>query len=119
MYFKSDEAENAATAKIVERYAQAKAAKVRIESELRTLGEKLEGFGKALARPAEFVFLVTEYDVTVGSTSGSQRRPIARIEHSDADWQRILDLISAYEKARNDKCQGAAELRAMGVETTD
>jgi hypothetical protein len=121
-YFVSDEAENAATQKVIARFKSAKEAKARLEGEMSDLSEKLLVFAKALARPGDYRFLLGRTDLTVGQPiqeGAAPRRPVVRLESSDLDWQRIGETISSYEKARDDKRESAAQLRNMGLDIAE
>lgn len=58
-YFVSDEAENAATAKVIARFKEAKEAKARLEGEMTALSEKLAAFARVLAHPSDYPFRVS------------------------------------------------------------
>ncbi len=119
----SDEAENAATQKVVEQFRTSKEAKARLEGEMSALGEKLSAFAKALARPGEYLFRVDGGGVTVGQPIEEGRtplrRPVARLEPSDMDWQWLTETLTNYNKACVDKRDSAARLRQMGLDIAE
>lgn len=121
-YFVSDQAENAATEKVIARYKTAKEAKARLEGEMSALSEKLSAFAKVLARPGDYRFLIERTGVTVGQAIRDgelPRRPVARLEPSDLDWASLMETLTNYDKAREDKRDSAARLRNMGLDIAE
>jgi hypothetical protein len=121
VYFVSDEAENAATQRVITQFKSAKEAKAKLEGELSALSEKFSAFAKVLARPSDYPFRVERNSITVGTPpeEGPARRPFVRLDPSDLDWQHLSETLTNYEKARTDKKDAAARLKNMGLDGID
>jgi hypothetical protein len=118
-YFVSDEAENTANTTAIGTYKNSKEATAKLESQMSALGEKLGEFARALKQPSGYAFRASQDDITVGQPEAQLRRPVAELKRSDFDWQHLIDMLSNYEKARTDKRDSAARLRAIGLDIVD
>jgi hypothetical protein len=118
-YFVSEEAENAATQKIIETFKFSKEAKARLEGTMNALGDKLAEFAKVLKNPSAYAFRIDQNGMTVGQLGGELRRPVMQLDQSDLDWQRLNEMLTNYDKARADKKQSAVRLRDMGLDISE
>ena len=115
-YFVSDDAENAATSRVVETFATANSACAKFEGEMSVLGKELEGLVRALSHPKKHVFEVGKDDVRVWEDmNGSPFTKRARITAEQYNFQNLSDLLSNYGRARKDREESAARLKSMGI----
>jgi hypothetical protein len=118
-YFMSDQAENAATAQIIESARAAKEAKTRLEAKMKVLGESLDAFAKALRTPDDNVFDVDSNAITVGRHGSAIERPLARLTPADIDWKDLCDTLRGFNRATEEKRDGIAKLKAIGLSLSE
>ena len=112
----SDDAENAATSRVVETFATANSACAKLEGEMSVLGKELEGLARALSHPKKHFFEAGKDDVRVWEdVNGPSFTKRARITAEQYNFQNLSDLLSNYGRARKDREESAARLKSMGI----
>ena len=90
-YFMTQEAEDAAKWRMLTEYHQTIERLAALKSELKSLGESLEHFGRGLSNP-EFRF-VLDGDLLVGTREGTPDVPQIQTPVSALDAERVLKLL--------------------------
>jgi len=118
-YFVSDQAENEALRQVVDGYKEAKEAKAKHEGRLHALGESLSRFARALQDLEQYKFsVIDQNDITVGQQN-NPGKAFARVTPADLDWNALCDSLRGYINASQEKKNGAARLRDLGIDTRD